>query len=215
MVKKSVRYINDLVNENGRLYEQVEFTQKTGIQTNFIQYNGLIQSIKQYLKQQKKEISHKEPSPFIPSHIKTILKYSKGSKDMYYLLNKTHEIPTGQNTWNKLYNIPENKWKNIHMFPFRTTKYPALQWFQISINHNILVTNKLLFNMKINNDALCNFCQSSNESIVHLFWKCDKTQQFIRNVKIWLNSYDIHYDINQGGHTFLAMKFPDFSLIFS
>ena len=116
---------------------------------------------------------------------------------MYYLLNKTHEIPTGQNTWNKLYNIPENKWKNIHMFPFRTTKYPALQWFQISISHNILVTNKLLFNMKINNDALCTFCQSSNESIVHLFWKCDKTQQFIRNVKIWLNSYDIHYDINE------------------
>ena len=53
--KKSVRYINDLVNENGRLYEQVEFTQKTGIQTNFIQYNGLIQSIKQYLKQTKKK----------------------------------------------------------------------------------------------------------------------------------------------------------------
>ena len=116
---------------------------------------------------------------------------------MYYLLNKTHEIPTGQNTWNKLYNIPENKWKNIHMFPFRTTKYLALQWFQISINHNVLVTNKLLFNMKINDDALCTFCQLSNESIVHLFWKCDKTQQFIRNVKIWLNSYDIHYDINE------------------
>ena len=53
--KESVRYINDLVNENGRLYEQAEFTQKTGIQTNFIQYNGLVQSIKQYLKQQKKK----------------------------------------------------------------------------------------------------------------------------------------------------------------
>ena len=92
---------------------------KTGIQTNFIQYNGLIQSIKQYLKQQKKEISHKEPSPFIPSHIKTILKYSKGSKDMYYLLNKTHEIPTGQNTWNKLYNIPENKWKKHTYVPIQ------------------------------------------------------------------------------------------------
>ena len=109
---------------------------------------------------------------------------------------KSQQDKTGQNAWNKLYNIPENKWKNIHMFPFRTTKYPALQWFQISISHNILVTNKLLFNMKINNDALCTFCQSNNESVVHQFWKCDKTQQF-RNVKIWLNSYDIHYDISE------------------
>lgn len=195
--KKGVRYINDLVNENGIFYEQAEFTEKTGIQTNFIQYNGLIQSIKQYFKQLKIEISHREPSPFIPSHIYPILKHSKGSKDMYYLLNKKHETPTGQNTWNKLYNIPEKEWKNIHKFPFKITKYPALQWFQISINHNILVTNKTLFKMKIKNDALCTFCQSSDESIVHLLWKCEKTQKFIRDVQIWLSTYDIHYDMNE------------------
>lgn len=195
--KKGVRYINDLVSENGFFYQQAEFTLKTGIQTNFLQYNGLIQSIKQYLKQVKIEITHREPLPFIPSHILPVLKHSKGSKDMYGILNKTNETPTGQNTWNKLYNIPDKEWKNIHMFPFKVTKYPALQWFQISINHNILVTNKLLFQMKIKKDALCTFCQSSNESIVHLFWKCDKTQQFIRNVKGWLNTYNIHYDMNE------------------
>ena len=58
--------------------------------------------------------------------------------------------------------------------------------------------------MNINNDTLCTFFQLSNESIVHLFLKCDKTQQFVRYVKIWLNAYDVHYDINDFCFTWLA-----------
>ena len=56
-------------------------------------------------------------------------------------------------------------------------------------------TNELLQQMKIKNDALCTFCQTSNESIVHLFWQCNKTQQFIRSVTACLNTFGIHCDI--------------------
>ena len=97
----------------------------------------------------------------------------------------------------KIYNITMDEWKVIYIFPFTVTKYPALQWFQICINHNILVTNKLLQQMKIKNDALCTFCQTSNESIVHLFWQCIKTQQFIRSVTAWFNTFGIHCDISE------------------
>ena len=83
----------------------------------------------------------------------------------YEILNKTNDIPTGQVTWNKTYDIKEGEWKAIHIFPFRVTSYPALQWFQISINHNILVTNKLLQQMKIKDDALCIFCHSNKEQL--------------------------------------------------
>ena len=44
-----IKYINDLVNENGEFYQQNEFTMKTGIQTHFLEYNGLIKAIKHYL----------------------------------------------------------------------------------------------------------------------------------------------------------------------
>ena len=194
---KGIKYVNDLVNENGDFYQQNEFTTKTGIQTNFLQYNGLIQSIKHYLKLMKIQITHKEPSPFIPTNILPVLKHSNGSKDMYNILNKTYDIPTEQATWNKIYNIANDEWKRIYIFPFNITRYPALQWFQISINHNILVTNKLLYQMKINNDALCTFCQTSKESIIHLFWKCNKIQQFIRSVVAWLNAFNIQCDISE------------------
>ena len=69
---------------------------------------------------------------------------------MYDVLNMNKEIPTGKQTWNNTvintYNFQEKDWKKIYscMYPFKTTQYSQLRWFQIRINHNILVTNKLL-----------------------------------------------------------------------
>ena len=152
---KGIKYINDLINENGKFYTETEFSAKTGIRTNFLQYSGLIKAIKIYLKDMNIEITHKEQSPFIPSHFSTQLQHQKGSKAMYNILNKNGDTPTGQCSWNKIFNTTEEEWKRIYMVPFHVTKYMALQWYQISINHNILVTNILLKQMKIKNDALC------------------------------------------------------------
>ena len=102
-----------------------------------------------YLNNINIQITHKQPCPFTPSHIYPILQQKKETQAMYNILNRNKEIPTGKATWNKLYNITNNDWKNIYLFPFNITKYPAMQWFQISINHNILVTNKLLYQMRI------------------------------------------------------------------
>ena len=73
--KKGIRYINDF--ENGSFYTEAEFTAKTGIKTNFLQYNGLIEAIKKYLKHIKVETTHKESCPFIPFHISTLITASK------------------------------------------------------------------------------------------------------------------------------------------
>ena len=210
-----IKYVNDLINEHGEFYEQTEFMQKTGIQTNFLQYNGLIKSIKMYLKNINIQITHKQPCPFTPSHIYPMLLQKKGTQAMYNILNRNKEIPTGQVTWNKLYNITNNNWKNIYLFPFNITKYPAMQWFQISINHNILVTNKLLYQMRIKNDSLCTFCQSNNETIIHLLWKCDKTHKFIREIARWLGTCNIQCNITEEYFIFGLQREHTFSKIFN
>ena len=210
-----IKFVNDLINEHGEFYEQTEFMQKTGIQTSTLQYNGLIKSIKMYLKNINIQITHKQPCPFTPSRIYPMLQQKKGTQAMYNILNKNKEIPTGQVTWNKLYNITNNDWKNIYLFPFNTTKYPAMQWFQISINHNILVTNKLLYQMRIKNDSICTFCQSNNETIIHLLWKCDKTQKFIREIARWLGTCNIQCNITEEYFIFGLQREHTFSKIFN
>ena len=66
------------------------FSMKTGIKTNFLQYNGLIKATKQYLKQFKMKVTNKEMNLFIPSNIQPISRHCKGSKTMYEILNKTN-----------------------------------------------------------------------------------------------------------------------------
>ena len=51
--------------------------------------------------------------------------------------------------------------------------------------------------LTLSQDLLCTFCQTANESIIHLFWKCEKIQEFIRNIKNWLNSFHIQCDISE------------------
>ena len=195
--KKGIRFLNDLINERSEFYTHDEFKERTGINSNTLQYHGTIKAIKVYLKEIKLNISHKMNSPFIPSHILPFIKQAKGSKIMYDILNQNKDIPTGQLSWNKLYAFTQEDWVQIYKYPFTITKYPALLWFQVSVNHNILVTNKLLYQMKIRNDALCTFCKLNNETITPLLWKCEQTQQFIKKLMEWLKTYDNIYNISE------------------
>ena len=43
-------YLNDFIKEDGSFYNEHEFTEIYNIQTNFIQYNGIINAIKTFLK---------------------------------------------------------------------------------------------------------------------------------------------------------------------
>ena len=113
---------------------------------------------------------------------------------MYNILNQNKNVSTGKITWNKVYNITDEDWDHINLFPFNITKYPAMICFQVTINHNILVTNKLLYQMKMRTDALCTLCQANNETITLLLWKCDK---FITDLLQWLSNYNIHLDISE------------------
>ena len=71
--------------------------------------------------------------------------------------------------------------------------YPTLFWFQINVNHNVLVTNRHLFQMKIRNDALCTFCKLNCKTITNRLWKCEPTKQFIKEVMEWLKPHGTRF----------------------
>ena len=105
--------------------------------------------------------------PIIPFNIKVFICTNKGSKNMYNLLNKTNVEPTGNNKYNIIFFL---EWKNIYRLPFYCTQNTKLQLFQYCINHHILVTNKFLFKTGKSDSQMCTFCDTSEESILHLLW---------------------------------------------
>ena len=190
---KGIRFVNDLVNQNGSFYSYQEVG-IGGSPLNILKYQGFIDSLKHFLSHTQIKLTKKVQDPFIPSHIKVFLQQKSGTQAMYNELNKNYDEPTSKRRWNEKFKFTDQEWKKIYNYPFSIIKYPAIQWFQTSINHNILVTNNLLFKMKIKNDSSCYYCHSQKETITHLFWTCERIQAFLKELVQWLNNNDIHCD---------------------
>ena len=69
--------------------------------------------------------------------------------------------------------------------PFIVTNNTKLQWLQYRINHRILATNSFLFKIKVVENPYCTFCHEELETIEHLLWNCEITQNFIEDIENW------------------------------
>ena len=54
--------------------------------------------------------------PIFPSIVQSSLKRKKGSQNIFKILNKNNDEPTGKNKWNRLYHIDESH-GNIYLWP--------------------------------------------------------------------------------------------------
>ena len=144
--------------------------------------------------------------PIIPFNIKIFIFTNKGSKNMYNLLNKTNVEPTGKHKWNRIFFLQDLEWKQIYRLPFYCTQNSKLQWFQYRLNHHIVVTNKFLFKIGKSDSQMCTFCDTSEESILHLLWECPKTQKLINDFAAFCNTYNVLF--NPNSKTFLFGMLP-------
>lgn len=203
---KGIGYIRDLIDNEGNFLEFKVFVQNTAIHTNFLQYQGVIDCLKKFLKKKGGYIKNNMFGPIIPKLIYTISKQKKGSQNIYNILNQNKDDPTGKIKWNQIYHIEEKSWQYIFEAPFKITRCTKLRWFQTTINHRIFTTNKLLFQMNLKDSPKCFFCGNNNETLEHLFWKCPKTQLFIQDMK--RKFHELSITLNLDEETFILGNFP-------
>ena len=84
---KGIRFVNDLVNQNGSFYSYQEVG-IDGSPLNILKYQGFIDSLKHFLSHTQIKLTKKVQDPFIPSHIKVFLQQKSGTQAMYNELNK-------------------------------------------------------------------------------------------------------------------------------
>ena len=180
--------------------------EKTGVQSNFIQFTGVIACITKFMKENRVKIEKKQ-GPIFPSLIEVIQKQKKGSQNIYLILNKNDDIPTGKIKWNQIYEIPDHSWGYIYKSPYQLTKCTKLRWFQTSINHRILPTNHLLNKMNISDDPKCTFCGEENETISHLLWNCSHANAFITELTKQFQFRSIILDLNE--KSFILSLYPN------
>lgn len=187
---KGVKFVNDLVDENGSLLSYGNFQQKYDIQISFIEYNGLIGIIPNRWKDSITTFGKHLLEPKENYLISRIKQIKKASKVAYELLrDSTFESPTlSQNRWKiEIQELQVENWECYYNLVRQITPENKLQFFQYQILHRILVTNSKLFYFGIKQNNNCSFCEDVKENLIHLFWECRYIQNFWAELNTWLN----------------------------
>ena len=69
-------------------------------------------------------------------------------------------------------------WSKSYSLPFLWTRESKLQIFQFKILYRRISTNSYLFKIGLISSELCSFCESSTETLLHLFWECPQVKIF-------------------------------------
>ena len=71
----------------------------------------------------------------------------------------------------------EFDWKTCFWYASRIHDI-KIKWFQLRIIHRCIGTNVILKEMGVRNNDLCNFCNTTKDSIQPMFWQCNHVQKF-------------------------------------
>ena len=73
-----------------------------------------------------------------------------------------------------------------------STHNTYLQTFHYRIVKRIISTNTFLFRLGKSESPLCTFCKSSNETLYHILWNCEKVKLFLKEIiKYFKDSYNV------------------------
>ena len=188
-LEKGIVFIYDLLNDQGKPFNISYYKDYLGIQTSFIEIQGLINAINNI----KNSLLIEENSnlninrPMLPVNLKLLLRDKKGCQQIYQILSQNIETPTAQNKWKNDLSLPDNfKWQKVYSVPYGITKDTQLRWFQYRLIHRILATNTFLNKIGIKDDNKCTFCKTHPETLLHLLWYCEKVKNFWYDLTNWL-----------------------------
>ena len=193
LIQNNVHYIFQLKNREKFLSHQ-DFTVKYNININFLIYNSIISSVKNYgakFQEQNKTLNFQ-------AHFNLIMNTKKGVSTIYQELLRENTNQHTKTKWQTILGITIEQWKNSFNLLKSTTTDSKLIWFQLRILHNSLTTNRSVSKFKTNQTDTCQFCQSHSETIHHLLWKCTKVQTFWKELAELINRRcTVDYTINE------------------
>lgn len=177
---------NDLLDINGEIITFNTFRTNFSVNTNVLQFEGLIRSIKDYIFSFSFEpLLYRQDYPIRPYSLSCILRNQKGCRNIYDNFLVKDKPPTSVPKWQNDLNLSSQfDWKNIFGLPFKVTKDTNLRWLQTRINHRILGTNYLLLKMNLKATDKCTFCLEEKETVKHIFWDCECVAYFWDGLKL-------------------------------
>ena len=107
------------------------------------------------------------------------------SKKIYsILISNIVNKPTSNIYFEKLFENTTLDWNKIYLSPRLATIDTTLRSFQYKVLNNILFLNKKLYSFGITNTALCSFCNTVEETPIHIFFDCVHVKCYWERLRI-------------------------------
>ena len=185
--KKNVYMIADLLDRSWEIMTKEEIERSKNVTLNFLEYMSIKQSIKDFIKNAKKQIEN--TGPYRPYLLNIVFSEKKGCQNLYR--------KTGQ-YGNKILIEISQKWdidilqdteaeevkQSIRTFR-KTTRNMYLWDIQYKLWFGRVATNARLFRMNIKESDNCEFCQQI-ETNAHAFILCERARNLWSDINTFL-----------------------------
>ena len=181
--ERGIQYINNLLDESGRLFGYLDFVQQFNVSLNFVEFYSLIHSLpRQWRMEISEETKKLHQLNLSQKVLEDLLKFDKVCKKTYWTLMefyKTIRRPI-ESKWSDSLgdNVSYEIIQKYNSANLTSTIDSKMRSFQFKILQRILTTNKFLKICKIKEDNSCSFCQAEIETLEHLFWECSLVKSF-------------------------------------
>lgn len=182
MHRAGISTINDICVGN-RVMNYAELTSKFGDCVTIMEFNGLVSAIPQEWKRILK-------IPYVDNSFQTRFECvkPKASRMNYAsLVEDQSALDPLRSKWeNKLgETIEEEEFEKLFVDLYKYCPNPKLRSFQFRFLHRRIFLNRILFQWKLTESALCFYCSEDYETIEHLFLECKVVKRFWELLQSW------------------------------
>ena len=196
--RRSITSPADIVDNNGTIFPKQEIENSYKLTINFLDYHRIKILVTQNVN--KLRYQHFE-RPFIPTQLESLIKLSKGSKNLYLCQfnndNMQEDFQMNKRKWDMV--IPNSinikGWEKAYKICFECLDDNIIKWFQYRVLNLILGTRSYLYRVKIGVSPLCGYCNSGEETIIHLMCDCTEVKALWIDLKSFV-SRQIQVDLD-------------------
>ena len=130
--------------------------------------------LKQKINENKVLCQALKPNVSRNCYVNYLGKDKKGSRTFYdILIDNKIPTPPSEKWIKELGDIQQDEWNTYNRI-IKDIKETKLKEFQFKINNRILVTKSFRYKINKVEDGMCSFCNQHPETILHLFYYCEK-----------------------------------------
>ena len=185
--------INDIMASDSRIVSYSCLKDKFCFPVSFLEFCSLTSAIRSATRSLKLTLPGEKDLENVLLKLNSTNKLSQAASKI--LIGKKCTRPEkSQKKWIRdceLVDAEDLAWESIYLLPRICTLSTKLRNFQFKFLHRRIATNSYLFKIKFSESNLCCFCQTAQETLLHLFWECPITEPFWKNVQQFFGSVDL------------------------